>query len=242
MIRRNTWILIILFAALVGAAIYLQNQKTKQAASATPTSSSAFVFNTATDGNPTDIKIESSTGVTVEIARDSSGSWTVKSPIAMGANQAGAEAAATQVGALRVLGDFQLGPDIVGLDKPSYTITIVFSGGKTHKLLVGSVNPIQTGYYTQLDGGKTQVVDKPGLDSLLGIVTNPPYAQTLTPTVTPTVFVPLPATETPTIAPAETTTPLPSTETPSAPGTATTPAPSTTETPSAASITATATP
>ena len=225
MIRRNTWILIILFAALVGAAIYLQNQKAKQTASATPTSSSAFVFNTATDGNPTDIKIESSTGVTVEVARDSSGSWTVKSPVAMGANQAGAEAAATQIGALKVLGDFQLGLDVVGLDKPSYTITVVFSGGKTHKLLVGSVNPIQTGYYTQLDGGKTQIVDKPGLDSLLGIVTNPPYAQTLTPTVTPTVFVP----------PTETSTPAP-TETTSTPGT---PAPGT---PTPAPATATATP
>ncbi len=233
MIRRNTWILVILFAALVGFAIYVQNQKAKQAASATPTSSSAFLFNTAVDGNPTDIKIDSSTGVTAEIARDSSGSWTVKSPVAMGADQAGAEAAATQVGALKVLGDFQLGPDIVGLDKPSYTLTIVFSDGKTHKLLVGSVNPIQTGYYTQLDGGKTQIVDKPGLDSLLGIVTNPPYAQTLTPTVTPTVFVP--PTDTSTPAPAGSTTPVPSTEISSTPGTTTAPAPS----PAPATVTAT---
>lgn len=240
MIRRNTWILVILFAALIGFAVYLQNQKTKQAASATPTGSSAFVFNTAVDGNPTDIKIDSSTGVTVEVARDSNGSWTVKSPIAMGADQAGAEAAATQVGALKVLGDFQLGPDVVGLDKPSYTITIVFSGGKTHKLLVGSVNPIQTGYYTQLDGGKTQIVDKPGLDSLLGLVTNPPYAQTLTPTVTPTVFVP--ATDTPMPAPAGSTTPIPSTETSSTPGTTIPPSPSTSGTPSPAPVTATATP
>ena len=240
MIRRNTWILIVLFVVLVGAAFYLQNQKAKQAASATPTSSSAFVFNTAIDGNPTDIKIESSIGGTVEVARDSSGSWIVKSPVAMGADQAGAEAAATQIGALKILGDFQLGPDVVGLDKPSYTITVVFSSGKTHTLLVGSVNPIQTGYYTQLDGGKTQVVDKPGLDSLLGIVTNPPYAQTLTPTVTPTAFVP--PTETSTPAPTEATTSISSTETSSTPGTPATSAPSTPGTPSPAPVTATATP
>jgi hypothetical protein len=236
MIRRNTWILIILFAALVGFAFYLQNQKARQAASATPTSSTVFVFNTATDGNPTDIKIESSTGVTVEVARESSGPWAVKSPVAMGADQAAAEAAATQIGSLRVLGDFQLGPDIVGLDKPSYTITIVFSSGKTHKLLVGSVNPIQTGYYTQLDGGKTQIVDKPGLDALLGIVTNPPYAQTLTPTVTLTPFPTSTATATPTIPP---------TETPAVSSTPGTPSPVTPVPSSAASpapVTATAAP
>ena len=229
MIRRNTWILIVLFAAVVGFAFYLQNQKAKQAAAATPTSTSALVFN-STDGAPTDIKIDSSTGVSVEVARDSNGSWVVKTPIAMGADQAGAEAAATQVGALRVLSDVQLGPDIVGLDKPSYTITVVFSGGKTHKLTVGSVNPIQTGYYSQLDGGKTQIVDKPGLDALLGMVTNPPYAQTLTPTVTPTVFVPI--TDTPTPAATSSTQ-----ETPSA---ATTPIPSALASPTP--ITATTTP
>jgi hypothetical protein len=104
--------------------------------------------------------------------------------VQVAADQAAAEAAATQVSSLRILADVQLGPDIVGLDKPADTLTLKFSGGTTHTLTLGAVNPIQTGYYAQLDSGKTQIVDKPAMDALLGLLTNPPYAASLTPAAT----------------------------------------------------------
>jgi Domain of unknown function (DUF4340) len=181
MISKNTWILLFVLLALIGFSFYFSNRKSKQAALATPTVGSNLVFD-STAGTPTGIKIQSSTGQTVEVARDASGQWVLKSPVQVPADQAAAEAAASQVTSLRVLADVQLGPDIVGLDKPAYTITLAFTGGKSHTLVVGAVNPIQTGYYAQLDGGRTQIVDKPGIDALLGMLTGPPYAQTLTPT------------------------------------------------------------
>ncbi len=79
---------------------------------------------------------------------------------------------------------------------------ITFNGGKTHNLTVGSVTPIQDGYYTSLDGGPVQVVDKTGLDALIPLVEQPPYAATLTPAVPPTVA-----------PPADTATPIPATRT-----------------------------
>jgi hypothetical protein len=194
MIRRNTWLLLIVLLALIGFAIYFTNQKTKQAAAVTPISASTSLFNSA-EGTPNDIKVEDSTGNSVEVARNASGSWEVKAPVQMAADQAAAQAAATQIGTLRVLANPQLGLDVVGLDKPAYTITIIFSGGKTHKLSVGSVTPIQDGYYTSLDVGPAEIVDKPGLDALLGLLTAPPYFATLTPAASPTPF---PALETPT--------------------------------------------
>ncbi len=205
MIRRNTWILLVLLVALVGVSYYLSNQKAKQAAAATPTAGPSSLFGAA-EGNPTDIKIENTLGNSVEIARDATGTWVVKAPTAAPANQGDAEAAATQVGALRVLAGVQLGLDVVGLDKPADTITITFSGGKSHKLEVGSVTPIQDGYYVQLDGEKPQIVDKPGLDALLGLLTTPPYLATLTPVAsdTPTAIPETPTpevTSTPTAAP-----------------------------------------
>ncbi len=206
MIRRNTWILLVILAALIGFSFYLTNQKTKQQASATPTAGPTTLFSSA-EGQPTDIKIESSTGTSVEMGRNDKGVWVLKAPTQADADQASVEAAATQVGALNVLGDVQLGLDVIGLDKPADTITITFTGGKTHKLTVGSVNPIQTGYYAQLDGGKTQIVDKPGLDALLTMLTNPPYVATATPAVTDTPIAtatpettPTPAEATPTTA------------------------------------------
>lgn len=207
MIRRSTWIVLVVLAALVAFSIYLTNQKSKDASLPTPTEGSAPLFPTS-DGSPTDIKISAAVGNLVEIGRDQTGNWVIKSPVSVAADQAGAEAAATQVTGLRVLSDVQLGLDVVGLDKPSDTLTVTFSSGKTHTLLIGAVTPIQNGYYCQLDGGPVVVADKPGMDALLGLLTSPPYAATLTPAASST---PLPATASdtpgPTAAPAATSTP-----------------------------------
>jgi hypothetical protein len=185
MIRRNTWLLLIILAALVGFGYYLKNQKAKTIAEATPTSGPELLFN-SNDGTPSDIKIDDLTGNSVDIARDSSGIWALKAPTAAAADQGSSEAAATQISSLRILSNVQLGPDTVGLDKPSYIITILFSGDKSHKLTVGSVTPIQDGYYVQLDTGKIQIVDKQGLDAILGLLRTPPFAVTPTPIVTAT--------------------------------------------------------
>jgi hypothetical protein len=195
MIRRNTWILLLLLAALVGFSLYVRGLKAQQTAFATPTAGSASLFGPG-EGSPTDVKIESALGTSVEVARDQSGTWVLKAPVEASANQGSAEAAATQIGALRVLANVQLGPDVVGLDRPAYTLTVACGSAKTHKLTVGSVTPIQNGYYVQLDGGQIQVTDKGGLDALLDLLTRPPYLATLTPIAssTPTLG---PATPTP---------------------------------------------
>ena len=196
MIRRNTWILLVLLALLIGAAFYFNHQKNTAASAATPTSSQTFLF-TSQDGNATDIKITDTAGKTVEISRNSTGTWVLKAPTADAADQTQAEAAATQVTTINMLGNVQIGPADVGLDNPSYTMTITFDSAKTHKVLIGSENPIETGYYVQMDGGPVEVADKSGIDSLTGMLTAPPYLATLTPTVTPT---PIPS-DTPTSAP-----------------------------------------
>lgn len=183
----GAWIAAIILILVVGGAFAFNKYKTNQAAEATSTPSSTSLF-PAELGTVNDIKIESSTGESVEVIRDARGQWVLKAPAETAADQAQAEAAATQVTALRVVSDVTLDLNIVGLDKPSYTVTITFSGGKISKLLIGSVTPIQTGYYVQLDGGKVQIVDKQGIDALLGMLTNPPYAVTPTPieSATPT--------------------------------------------------------
>ena len=225
MIRRNTWVLLVILVIVIGGAFYFNNQKKTSASSATPTPSQNFLFSSQ-DGHPTDIKIDDTSGNSVEVARNAAGSWVLKIPTAA-ANQDQAEAAATQLTSLNVLENVQLGLPDVGLDKPTYTMTITFDSAKTHKVLIGSVNPIQTGYYVQVDGGPVQVADKSGIDALVGMLTAPPYLATLTPTITST---PIPS-DTPTVPASPTSVP---TETMSA-GTTSTPisgtAASTTPTP-----------
>jgi hypothetical protein len=210
MVRRNTWIVLVLLAALIGFSFYLRQDKAKQTAAATPTFGPTPLFDSS-QGSPTDIRIEDSSGAAVQIARDQSGKWVLKAPTEADANQASAEAAATQVGALHVLASVDLGLDVIGLDKPSYTVTISYTGGKTHTLLVGSETPIQNGYYVQLDGGQKQVVDKAGIDALVGLLDKPPYLATLTPVASITTTV---APVTPTVASPATVPPPAATSTP----------------------------
>jgi hypothetical protein len=195
MIRRNTIILLFVLIVLIGFSYYWKNKKNTEAAKATPTTTTAVLFSSS-EGSPSDIKISDSSGQTVEVKRSTTGTWEMQTPVVAAADQGFVEAAASQIGALRIIDNVQLGPDVVGLDKPTFTINISFTGGKEHKLLVGSVTPIQNGYYIQLDSLQVQIIDKQGLDAILGLLTNPPYAETLTPLVsdTPTT---LPETPTP---------------------------------------------
>ncbi len=189
MIRRSTWILLVILALVLGAYFYLTNRKAQQTTNATPTAASTTEGKPLFDisqGNPVDISVKDSTGKNVEIARNGSGAWVLKAPIAADANQGSAEAAATQVTSLRVLANPQLGFDVVGLSKPDYTIVVKFSTNKSHTLAVGALTPIQDGYYASLDNGPVQIVDKPGLDVLIGLLSQPPYAATPTPPVTTT--------------------------------------------------------
>ncbi len=210
MIRRNTWILLVLLIALIGFAFYLKNRKTQQAAAATPTAvsggglASASPLFGASLGAPTDINIKDSTGKVVDVTRNLSGTWVLKAPTDAQASQASAEAAATQVTSLKVLSSVQLGFDVVGLDKPAYTMAFKFSGGSSHTLTVGSLDPLQDGYYTSLDGGSVKIVDKPGLDALLQLLTQPPYAATPVP---PATLTPVPTEAPPTAAATETSLP-----------------------------------
>ena len=226
MVRRSTLVVLIILAALIGFSFYLRNQQSSRAARPTPTEGSAALFTTA-DGSPTDIKLVAGAGNSVEFGRDQTGTWVVKAPLAVAADQAASEAAATQVTGLRGVSNVQLGLDVVGLDTPAYTLTVAFNSGKTHKLLVGSATPIQSGYYCQLDGGSVVVVDKPGMDALLGLLTSPPYLATLTAVASET--------STPTLAapPALSATPGATTGIPEASGTpaASTQAPTVTATP-----------
>ena len=191
MVRRSTWILIVVLLGLLGVTFLLQKQKASQSEAPATPSSSVPVFGVAA-GEPSAIRVENASGDSVEIVRAPEGIWEVKVPMVAEADQAAAEAAATQVGALRSLSTVSLAPAVIGLDRPAYAMTFTFAKGETHKLLIGAQTPIQDGYYGQVDGATIQVVDKNGVDALIGLIQAPPYLPTPTPaasarpTVSPT--------------------------------------------------------
>jgi hypothetical protein len=191
---------------LIGFTIYLKREKDKAGtAEATPVSGTTALFN-AEDGIVSSIEIKPVDGNAVKIARNAESVWAIELPSAAEANQGLAEAAASQVSALQVLSQIDGGksPSIFGFDKPAYTITIEFKGGKARTLEVGDATPTNSGYYVRIDKDKMAITDLSGIDSLLQLVSFPPYLNTPTPTSLPSTTTPVPATET-----SQTSTPVP---------------------------------
>jgi hypothetical protein len=179
MIRRSTWLALLVLLALVGLTIYVRDRRARELAAATPTQDLAPLFG-GSKTDPTRIRLQATGGAEVEFSRGPDGKWVLRSPEETQADQAAAQAAATQVGALRVLATVNLAGDIVGLDDPTHTLSVVFGDGSSHTLRIGSATPINDGYYTQLDDGPYQVVDRYGLDKLLELLQSPPYLATPT--------------------------------------------------------------
>jgi hypothetical protein len=185
MIRRSTVVYIILLLVIAGAYFYLKYRPpaaTQSSGTPEPTEQISYLF-TAEDGVPTDIKIQSKAGESVEVGRDANDLWVVKAPVEAQADQGSAEAAATQVETMSILDKLQnVDKKVVGLGSPDYTLTVKFKSGVERTVNVGVVTPSESGYYVQdAAGGDVVVVSKSSLDALLGMLTTPPYLETLTP-------------------------------------------------------------
>lgn len=181
MIRRSTVVYIILLLVLAGVYYYLNNRQPAAGAELTaePDSEVSYLF-TADEGTPTGIRIVSKTGESVEVARGADNAWAVIQPVEGAADQGAAEAAASQVTTMRILDTVpDVEPGIIGLENPEYVLTIEFSGGK-RTVDVGVITPTESGYYVR-DGEKVLIVSKSAIDSLLSLLTNPPYLETSTP-------------------------------------------------------------
>lgn len=202
MIKRNTWILLVLFAALVGFALFQKYKPpTEEPAEDTITIETVapveFLF-PAEEGVVTSILIESKDGELIGVERGEEG-WVVNKPVEANADQGPVEAAVSQATALTILSRLDIDPAAAGLVSPAYTITIGFDSGKVFTAEIGDETPIGSGYYASKDDGDVLVITKDGLDALLNLLWYSPALATETP---------LPSeTPTPTQTPSETTTP-----------------------------------
>ncbi len=196
--RRNTTLVYLLILAVALGAYYFINKREKPAEIALtlePEEVASYLFS-AEDGVPTQIRIESKTGETVEVARGEDGAWELILPVAASADQAAAEAAASQITTLRIedtIADIPF--DVIGLDAPEYALIVQFKGGVERKASIGVITPTESEYYALSPAGNVVIISKFSLDPLLGLLTTPPYLETPTPSPAPTeTFTPLPPT------------------------------------------------
>jgi hypothetical protein len=206
--RQSTVIYLVLFLLVIGAYYYLNNREEPADIALTlePTSEVSYLF-TAEDGLPTSIRIESKSGDTVEVARNAENAWALILPREATADQASAEAAASQVTTMQILDRLpDIDPEIVGLTDPEYNIFVRFTSGVERNVKIGVITPTESGYYVQNTDGETVIVSKSSVDALLGLLNNPPYLETPTPSpialtetpIDPTLEADAPSNETPT--------------------------------------------
>lgn len=194
--RRSTVIYLLLFLLLAGAYYYLNNREQPADISLTlePTEEVKYLF-TAEDGMPTRIHIESKAGDIVEVARDADNAWTLTLPTEAKADQASAEAAASQVTTMQIVDTIpDVDPDIVGLTDPEYTMTVEFTSRVERKVDIGVITPSESGYYVRDTNGDIVIVTRSSVDALLELLTNPPYLETATPSPIPPTETPIPPT------------------------------------------------
>jgi len=209
--RRSTVIYILLFIAMAGAYYFLNNREKPAdiALTLTPEDTVSYLFSSS-DGVPTSIRVEAKTGEVVELVRNADKAWVVKLPFEASAEQGSSEAAASQITTIRITDLLpNINPKDVGLDAPDYKLIVKFDNVE-RIAEIGVVTPTGNGYYARA-GDEIVIVSKSAIDALIGLLTNPPYAETLTPSPIPATATETPLPATPEIATAtnETATPKP---------------------------------
>lgn len=211
--RRSTVIYLLLFLGMAGAYYYLNNrpEPVDIAVTVEPEAVVEYLFSSA-DGVPTSIRMESSkTGEIVELARNAENAWALTLPFEATAEQGASEAAASQLTTIRISDRLpNINPKDVGLDAPEYKLTVQFTSGVERIVEIGVITPTESGYYVSMDG-EIVIVSRSAIDALIGLLTNPPYAETPTPSPIPATATqtPPPSTPEPTTATNETATPKP---------------------------------
>jgi hypothetical protein len=205
MLKRSTWVWLVIFLAVLGVFLFLKYRPAPAVEESTPTAVASNYLFTEADGALIRIRIFDRQYHIVLMERPSGGLWTLVLPTPGPADQAKAEAGATQVGALKIVDTLRSSQPLssIGLDSPTYVMSLTFQNGIAHKLEIGDKTPSGSGYYTRLDGGTVYIVSSDGISELLNLLTTPPYlsvtstpgstpGSTLGPDVTPQLVTPTP--------------------------------------------------
>lgn len=197
MVKRSTWIWMVIFVLVAAAAIYLQRSEETPSTlpvegTASPIPTTAYLF-PAEEGVVTSLLIESQDGDILGFERQGE-AWVATTPYYAETVPGAVEAAASQVTALPIEKSLDLSDSAVGLNSPAYTITVGFTSGEFIIVQIGDETPTGASYYVRKEDGPVLVVSKYDLAILLDMLTTPPLVDTPTPTAAP-------PTETPTITP-----------------------------------------
>ena len=185
MIRRSTWILLVILALLVGFAFIFQRNQDKKAeitATAIPTDQRAVLF--GVEGSQVSgIDITNSSGSLLKLFMDPlTATWAIRDVPLEQADTLQINANVEQLLASQIIETLTQPPplDSIGLAAPVYTITVTTTDGFAVVAHVGALTPVGSGYYTRVGSGPVVIVEKTGIDNAIEMLSNPPLLPTPT--------------------------------------------------------------
>lgn len=182
MIRKPTLVLLLIFIMMVVGVYFWQRSQSEPEIPSTPGPEVQFLFETG-GRKIGGIILYDSLGGRVELRRSVQDEWILIEPASESPDETRIQSAVAEIESLRLLSKLESPPEkeLVGLDKPSYFIKVVYADGQEELVSIGNETPTGSGYYVSLDGGPAWVVNKLGIDSLLELLRDPPVMTTPTP-------------------------------------------------------------
>jgi hypothetical protein len=191
MVRRTTWIVLIVFAFVVGFAWVFQRYQSRKAdtsSTATPTTPPNYLYD-LTNNEVDEIKITDQSGEVIDLYHDPVlTKWAIVDTPADQVDSFQIESVSSQLFSLQAQETLTDVPplDSIGLATPQYTITMTTTGGTQINTQIGTITAIGNGYYARVDAGPIVIVGKTVMDNILELLKNPPLLPTATPEVTST--------------------------------------------------------
>ena len=188
MIRRNTWVVLGVFVALLLVVIYLpkmqaQAEPTPDVPAAPPAALFDFGFEDIQA-----ITISDAAGQQAAYQRTDEIFWEMTAPSmvpAEGLDLMQVIASIAQLTDWRELTAISPINDltVVGLYQPAYTIEVLLTSGEVVEVFVGDLTITEAGYYVRQPGGLPQVVEAFAVDAVLNLLVRPALLPTATPEV-----------------------------------------------------------
>jgi hypothetical protein len=175
MIRKQTWILVGIFAVLLGLAYYLRQNPVVNSANITQTPTNPVIM--LAGWHSADItwieyrNSQEEDGI-IELTRSESGAWLLGPEDPQTVEAGKAEQIRSQIANIRVMSYMDPGYDLeaLGLKTPEIILSIRDAQGRKVEMHFGSLTPTGTGYYVQVDDQAPQIVSKNGADAIFDLL------------------------------------------------------------------------
>ncbi|HEY9077083.1 MAG TPA: DUF4340 domain-containing protein [Anaerolineaceae bacterium] len=189
MIRRSTWILLIVFFIALGVLIYLERNPLSTGEKTPTTTPAPVLLNDWKFEDVISLQYKNNKGISFTLSKQADKTWKYIAERELPANENIVRSTISSILGLNVAAslplNFQL--DTVGLVMPASTIMLTDTQNRQATIQIGNMTPTENGYYLKVNNAPPVVVNKYALDEVFTLLSPSNFIElTPTPSVTPT--------------------------------------------------------